>query len=158
MVFVHGLGGGLVPYWIMLYRLCQRHSGELFVPEFPFLACAPWECIPSAREVVAQLQDMLSANGHTSAHFMGHSFGGVVIGWMLKMSQGSVTMCTLLEPVSILMMKSEPLSKVLHGSPGSPFEKVAHFMCFRELFTLNLLCRNCFWEQSNVWPEDIHVP
>ena len=28
----------------------------MFVPEFPFLAMAPWESVPSAREVVAQLQ------------------------------------------------------------------------------------------------------
>jgi len=31
-------------------------GGDLFVPEFPFLAMAPWESVPSAREVVSQLQ------------------------------------------------------------------------------------------------------
>eukprot|EP00438_Fugacium_kawagutii_P032754 Skav208160 [mRNA] locus=scaffold2891:217853:220323:+ [translate_table: standard] len=75
LVFVHGLGVGLVPYFMFIYRLSQRHSlsdpagfamavrahlvkpgGDLFVPEFPFLAMAPWESVPSAREVVAQLQ------------------------------------------------------------------------------------------------------
>lgn len=35
---------------------CSFLGGDLFVPEFPFLAMAPWESVPSAREVVSQLQ------------------------------------------------------------------------------------------------------
>lgn len=158
LVFVHGLGVGLVPYYLLIYRLSKRHSGELYVPEFPFLAMAPWESVPSAREVVAQLQDMLAANGHTAAHFMGHSFGAVVIGWVMKMSPSSVIFTTLMEPAAFLMMKSECLSKVLYGPPKTCYEMLIRYCAFRELFTVNLLCRNFFWEQSTMWPEDIHVP
>lgn len=158
LVFVHGLGVGLVPYYLFIYRLSQRHSGDLYVPEFPFLAMAPWESVPSAREVVAQLQDMLAANGHTAAHFAGHSFGAVVIGWVMKMSASSVIMTTLMEPAHFLMMKSECLAKVLYGEPQTCFEILIRYFGFRELFTANLLCRNFFWEQSTMWPEDIFVP
>merc|ERR1719203_1447408 len=55
-------------------------------------------------------------------------------------------------------MKSEAFSKVLHGQPKTCFQMIIHYFGFRELFTVNLLCRNCFWEQSTLWPEDIHVP
>lgn len=158
LVFVHGLGVGLVPYYLFLYRLSKRHSGELYVPEFPFFAMAPWESVPSAREVVAQLQDMLAANRHTGAHFVGHSFGSVVIGWMLKMSPSSVVYTTLMEPAMFLMIKADSLSKLLYAPTKSCYETLIRYFAFRELFTVNLLCRNCFWEQSTVWPEDIHVP
>lgn len=158
LVFVHGLGVGLVVYFLFIYRLSQRHSGEMLVPEFPFLAMAPWESVPSAREVVAQLQDMLSANGHTAAHFCGHSFGSVVIGWVLKMSPSSVLYTTLLEPAQFLMIKAEALNKVLHGAPRDCYEMFVRYFAFRELFTVNLLCRNFFWEQSIMWPEDLFVP
>lgn len=158
LVFVHGLGVGLVPYYLLLYRLSQRHSGEFFVPEFPFLAMAPWENVPSAREVVAQMQDMLMANGHTAAHFAGHSFGAVVIGWVMKMSPSSVIITTLMEPANFLLMKSDSLCTLLHGIPKTCYEKFIQFCAFRELFTMNLLCRNTFWEQSSIWPEEIHVP
>ncbi|CAE8623406.1 unnamed protein product, partial [Polarella glacialis] len=47
LVFVHGLGVGLVPYYLFISRLSRRHSGDLYVPEFPFLAMAPWESVPS---------------------------------------------------------------------------------------------------------------
>mmetsp|Transcript_30061 Transcript_30061/g.64923 ORF Transcript_30061/g.64923 Transcript_30061/m.64923 type:complete len:667 (+) Transcript_30061:113-2113(+) len=158
MVFVHGLGVGLVPYYDFIRRLSRRHSGDMYVPEFPCLAMAPWESVPSAREVVAQLQDMLAANGHTSAHFVGHSFGSLIIGWMLKMSPSSMVYATLMEPAQFLLMKSECLCKVLHGTTTTPYEALIRYFGFRELFTVNLLCRNFFWEQSTMWPEDITVP
>merc|ERR1719464_2540067 len=142
MVFVHGLGCGLVPYLLFLYRLSRRHSGDIYVPEFPFLAMAPWENVPSAREIVAQLQDMLAANRHTAAHFAGHSFGAVVIGWMLKMSPSSVVYTTLMEPALFLLIKSDMLTKALFGPTNTGFELLIRYFAFRELFTVNLLCRN----------------
>jgi len=158
LVFVHGLGVGLVPYFLFIYRLSRRHSGELFVPEFPFLAMAPWESVPSAREVVAQLQDMLAAHGHRAAHWHGHSFGCVVIGWVMKMSPSSVVYATLMEPAQFLVIKAEALTKILWGQPATTFEMLIRYFAFRELFTVNLLCRNFFWEQSSMWPEDLKVP
>jgi len=158
LVFVHGLGVGLVPYYMFIHRLSQRYSNHLYVPEFPFLAMAPWESVPSAREVVAQLQDMLAANGHTAAHFAGHSFGAVIIGWMMRMSRSSVVCSTLMEPAMFLLMKSDMLTKVIYMPPKSCYEMLLRYFVFRELFTVNLLCRNFFWEQSTTWPEDLHVP
>lgn len=158
LVFIHGLGVGLVPYFLFIYRLTQRHSGDLFVPEFPFLAMAPWESVPSAREVVSQLQDMLAAHGHTSAQWAGHSFGCVVIGWVMKMSPSSMRYATLMEPAQFLIIKAEALTKILWGRPGTTFEILIRYFAFRELFTVNLLCRNFFWEQSSMWPEDLKVP
>lgn len=158
LVFVHGLGVGLLPYYLFIWRLSRRHSGDLYVPEFPFLAMAPWESVPSAREVVAQLQDMLAAHGHTAAHFAGHSFGSVVIGWVTKMSPSSVVYATLMEPAQFLVIKADMITKVLFGAPKSGYELLIRYFGFRELFTVNLLCRNFFWEQSCMWPEDLHVP
>jgi len=158
MVFCHGLGVGLVPYYLFIARLARRYSGDLYVPELPFLAMQPWECIPSAREVVAQIQDMLAANRHHSAHFFGHSFGSIIIGWMLKMSPSSVLYTTLMEPAMFLMMKSDVLTKILVHPPKTCMEQCLRYFVFRELFTVNLLCRNTFWEQNTVWPEDLFTP
>lgn len=158
MVFLHGLGVGLVPYYLFIARLSNRYSGELFVPEMPFMAMCPWETVPSAREVVAQLQDMLGANRHTAAHFVCHSFGSAVLSWMMKMSPSSVIYTTFLEPACILVLKSDFISKVLWDPPKTAMDIFLRYLVFRELFTVNLLCRNVFWEQSQVWPEDLFTP
>ncbi|CAE7940977.1 CYP704C1 [Symbiodinium necroappetens] len=118
---------------------------------------APWESVPSAREVVAQLQDMLAAHGHRAAHWHGHSFGCVVIGWVMKMSPSSVVYATLMEPAQFLVIKAEALTKVLWGHAATSFEILIRYFAFRELFTVNLLCRNFFWEQSSMWPEDLQL-
>eukprot|EP00928_Gymnodinium_smaydae_P029417 TRINITY_DN22163_c1_g1_i1.p1 TRINITY_DN22163_c1_g1~~TRINITY_DN22163_c1_g1_i1.p1 ORF type:complete len:716 (+),score=162.82 TRINITY_DN22163_c1_g1_i1:57-2150(+) len=158
VVLIHGLGVGLLPYFTFILKLSQNHSDNLYVPELPFLASRPYETVPSAREVVAQLQDMLTVNGHTAAHFVGHSFGCIVLGWMLKRSPSSVLYVTLLEPALFLIMKSDILTKVLYGSPGTCLELLYRYFVFRELFTVNLLCRNFFWEQNTMWPEELRVP
>lgn len=158
LVFCHGLGVGLVPYYFFIARLSQRYSGELFVPEMPFMAMCPWETVPSAREVVAQMQDMLSANRHTAAHWVCHSFGCAVLSWMMKMSPSSVLYMTLMEPASLLVLKSDFISQVLWDPPKTAMDIFLRYLVFRELFTVNLLCRNVFWEQSQVWPEDLYTP
>jgi len=65
---------------------------------------------------------------------------------------------TLMEPAVCLMMKSDVIGKCLFGTPQTCYERFLQFFVFRELFTLNLLCRNQFWEQNTVWPEDFYCP
>merc|ERR1719204_713734 len=74
------------------------------------------------------------------------------------MSLSSVIQTTLMEPAQFLMMKSECVAKVLYGQPKTCYETLIRYFAFRELFTVNLLCRNFFWEQSTMWPEDLTVP
>eukprot|EP00929_Paragymnodinium_shiwhaense_P113581 TRINITY_DN81866_c0_g1_i1.p1 TRINITY_DN81866_c0_g1~~TRINITY_DN81866_c0_g1_i1.p1 ORF type:complete len:689 (-),score=117.53 TRINITY_DN81866_c0_g1_i1:41-2107(-) len=156
-IFVHGLGLGLVPYYAFLGRFSESWSGDIFVPEFSFLAMVPYEAMPSAREVVAQLQDMLLVHGHRSAHFMGHSYGSVIVCWVIKMSPTSVTGVTLLEPATFLCWRSEMYNRVILSKPNSIYEQLLRYFVFRELFTINLLQRNT-WEQNILWPEEIRVP
>jgi len=101
---------------------------------------------------------MLASWGFQAAHFVGHSFGAVVIGWLMKMSPSSVVCATLMDPAHFLVMKADVLSKVLFGQPNTCYEMLVRYFSFRELFTVNLLCRNFFWEQSTMWPEDLRVP
>lgn len=155
LVFIHGLGIGLVPYWGFIYRLSMNFSGDLYVPELPFLAMAPWESVPSPREVVAQLQDMLAANKHVAAHFAGHSYGTAVLSWMIKMSPSSLLCTTFMEPAAMLLCKSDHLRNVMEKPCLTCWEIFVRYFVFRELFTVKLLCRCFYWEQTNCWPEEV---
>jgi len=99
------------------------------------------------------------ANGQTAGHFIGHSFGTLIVGWVMKMSPSTLLHQTLLEPASCLIMKCESITKVFQGLVRSRcYHLLIQYFGFCELFTANLLSRNVFWEQSTVWPEDFHVP
>ena len=78
----------------------------------------------------SHLEDMLAAHGHTAAHWAGHSFGCVVIGWVMKMSPSSLHFATLIEPAQFLIIKSEALTKVLWGRPGTSFEILIRYFAF----------------------------
>jgi pimeloyl-ACP methyl ester carboxylesterase len=158
LVILHGLGVGLVPYYVFIYWLSQRYTFDIFVPEFPFFACRPYESVPSSREAVAQLQDMLAADGHRAGYFLGHSFGCIVAWWMQKLAPSSVLCLTVLEPATFLMLSSDTLRERVHGKSQTCLEICYRYFAFRELFTMNLLCRNFFWEQCTMWPEDLKVP
>lgn len=118
----------------------------------------PWERVPSAREIVAQLQDMLAVHRFPGAHFVGHSFGTIILGWMMKMSRSSIICSTFMEPCCILALKSDQWSKAMWEPPKTVMYQLLRYFVFRELFTVNLLCRCCFWEQGVLWPEDILTP
>lgn len=158
LVLLHGLGVGLVPYYLFIHRLSQRYSGEILVPEFPFMAQTPWESVPSAREVVAQVQDMLAAHRFQGAHFVGHSFGAVILSWMMKMSPTSIICATFIDPAAMLSLKSDLLQKALWDPPVTAMYQFLRYFVFRELFTVNLICRCTFWEQCTLWPEEITTP
>lgn len=158
MVILHGLGMGLVPYYIFIQRLSERYSGELFVPDLPFLAMMPWERVPSAREITAQLQDMLAAHRFPGAHFVVHSFGSIILSWLMKLSPTSIICCTFIEPAALLTLKSDFWTKVMTDPPREAMWDFLRYFVFRELFTVNLLFRNCFWEQCVLWPEEITTP
>merc|ERR1712039_226920 len=110
------------------------------------------------REVVAQIQDMLTAHGHLSAHFCGHSWGTIVSGWAMKASPQSVSGVTLMEPALFVVTQFDHLPKILLSRPHTCLDSIVNFTTMKELFTQNLIVRNFFWEQSVVWPEDIDTP
>jgi len=158
LILLHGLGVGLLPYFAFVRWLSQHYSYHIYVPELFFLASRPYENPPSAREVVAQLQAMLTVHGHQAGHFLGHSFGCVVAGWMEKLSPSSVQCLTLMEPALFIMMHSDTVINMLHSQPQTCLELCYRYFVFRELFTINLLCRNFFWEQNTMYPEEVRVP
>ncbi|CAE8652555.1 unnamed protein product, partial [Polarella glacialis] len=92
---------------------------------------------------------MLAAWGHASAHFIGHSFGTVVITWVLRKSE-MATSVVLLDPVCFLLMKHDVLSNVVYSSSVEPLQDfrtaLFQFFVFRELYIANTITRNFFWQ------------
>ena len=55
--------------------------------------------------------------------------------------------------LTLIGLSSVPGYFLCFGVASSGWFSVDLF-CQGELFTVNLLCRNFFWEQSSMWPED----
>jgi len=161
IVFCHGLGVGVLPYLDLVGDICSAVGSEIFLLDMPHLSSRPKTDVPSPRETVACIVDMLAAWGHASAHFVGHSFGTVVITWVLRRSE-MATSAVLLDPVCFLLMKHDVLSNVLYSSffqPLSDFRSAAfQFFVFQELYTAHALSRNFFWQDNDLTAEKLQRP
>lgn len=159
VVFCHGLGAGVMPYADFVAELCRRKPGEdIFCVDLPHIQMRPQEEVPSARELCACIGDMLRAWDHTKAHFVGHSFGTLVCAWTVRYMPEAVLSVSLIDPVCFLMCKSDLIYNAVYAE-RTPFTDVVVWLLsvvvFRELFVCHTLLRNFFWQQNNLWPEDL---
>eukprot|EP00928_Gymnodinium_smaydae_P019799 TRINITY_DN17620_c0_g1_i1.p1 TRINITY_DN17620_c0_g1~~TRINITY_DN17620_c0_g1_i1.p1 ORF type:complete len:717 (+),score=128.00 TRINITY_DN17620_c0_g1_i1:110-2260(+) len=162
IVFVHGLGIGMLPYIKFIKQLVRRHPEcDVLCVDMPHIQMRPCEQVPSAREMCACIGDMLHAWGHSTANFVGHSFGTLVIAWMVRYTPSSIQSVSFLDPVCFLLCKSDLIFNALYNHDATdlyrkPGEWLLGFLVFRELYICHTLTRNFFWEQSNLFPEDLH--
>jgi len=156
IVFCHGLGIGVLPYVTFVCELGSSGS-EIFLLDLPHISLRQSSDVPSARETVACATDMLAGWGHHEAHFVGHSFGTIIVSWMLKYSQ-AVASASLLDPVCFLLVKHDLLSNSLYREHVDPLQIALTFFVFRELYIANTLARNFFWQQNELWPETVQRP
>jgi len=161
IIFCHGLGVGMLPYIEFITRLCEAHaSSDVFCVDLPHVQMRPHEDVPSAREMCACLRDMLHAWGHTSAHFVGHSFGTIICAWGVRQAPELVLSASFIDPICFLLYKSDLMYNALYGWRKlgllrDPQTWLLSFLIFTELYVCHTLSRNFFWQQNNLWPEDL---
>eukprot|EP00931_Biecheleriopsis_adriatica_P063166 TRINITY_DN38215_c0_g1_i1.p1 TRINITY_DN38215_c0_g1~~TRINITY_DN38215_c0_g1_i1.p1 ORF type:complete len:684 (-),score=92.36 TRINITY_DN38215_c0_g1_i1:54-2027(-) len=160
LVFCHGLGVGMLPYVAFVQALVDQHpASDVFCVDMPHIQMRPCEHVPSAREMCASIGDMLLAWGHSSAHIVGHSFGTIVCSWLVRYSPAMVKSVAFLDPVCFLLCKSDLILNSLYAPMTSPWKQpgvwLLTFLVFRELYICHTLTRNFFWQQNNLWPEDL---
>eukprot|EP00929_Paragymnodinium_shiwhaense_P107926 TRINITY_DN74275_c0_g1_i1.p1 TRINITY_DN74275_c0_g1~~TRINITY_DN74275_c0_g1_i1.p1 ORF type:complete len:719 (-),score=145.00 TRINITY_DN74275_c0_g1_i1:143-2299(-) len=156
VVFCHGLGIGVLPYLDFVKDLLST-GVELFLLDLPHISLRQNSDVHSPRETVACIIDMLAAWGHSQGHFVGHSFGTMVVSWTVKFSQVVASACCL-DPVCFLLVKHDILTNALYREHTDPFQVFLTYFVFRELYVANTLARNMFWQQNELWPEMVQQP
>ncbi|KAF4668906.1 hypothetical protein FOL47_002812 [Perkinsus chesapeaki] len=156
IVFCHGLGIGLLPYIPLVRDIREAFPDrDLFCIEIPHVAMRPYPNLPSSREMCVVVADMLTAWGYPRAHMIGHSFGTIVVRWLLAHEPDRIASLTLVDPVCFLMVKNDLLLNTQRKAHDDPMGILATYLVFRELYTAHTLTRNLFWEQNNLWPEEL---
>eukprot|EP00928_Gymnodinium_smaydae_P032182 TRINITY_DN23375_c1_g1_i2.p1 TRINITY_DN23375_c1_g1~~TRINITY_DN23375_c1_g1_i2.p1 ORF type:complete len:217 (-),score=43.82 TRINITY_DN23375_c1_g1_i2:233-883(-) len=115
--------------------------------------------VPGAREVAANMVDMLEVWGFSQAHFVGHSFGSFLLSWMLRYQKSYVIRCTFLDPVCFLVLKvlaeGHELQQVRSDLTMDLMELGIKYFVMTELFVCNFVCRCFFWEESMLDLQDL---
>lgn len=159
IVFIHGLGINILPYYNFIAELLRVACGRtLFLLSLPHISMRLQEHVPSCAEMVACLSDMLASWGHSSAHFVGHSFGTLPLAWMVRLAPSRVSMATFIDPVCFLIIKPDVCYNFIYRRPSTPMQMISQFFVARELYIANSLSRNFFWFTNLLWPEDLAMP
>lgn len=160
IVFCHGVGVNLLPYVHFISELLRQmpKGKDIFLVSLPHISMRIKEDVPSSAEMVACLRDMLLSWDHTSAHFVGHSFGSIVVAWMCRNAPETVAVATFLDPVCFLLIKPDVCYNFMYRQPETATQLLMHYFVARELYIAHSLSRNFFWYQNLLWPEELQVP
>jgi len=153
IVFLHGLGTGLSPYLRLLLRLASER--ELFIIELPEVSQVGVEQGPLPDVMAERIQGMLRSHGHEQACFIAHSYGTVVLSWVVRAKKSIVAKAVFLDPVCFLLVQPDVAFNVLYRKPKNWFMTAAANIAFWELYTANTLMRNFYWYHNVLWPDEL---
>merc|ERR1712048_1173193 len=121
----------------------------------PNIAMRIREDAPSMAETVACISDMLDSWDVPAAHFTGHSFGSVVLSWMVSQAPSRILALTFMDPVCFMLAKPDVAYNFMYRKPASPTQLLLYYFVSKELYIAHSLARNFFWHQCILWPEQL---
>ena len=89
------------------------------------------------------------------AHFIGHSFGTIVLAWLCNKRPDLVKFATFLDPVCFLLQKPDISYNFVYRDPmvtKKPTHLLMNFFVAKELHIAHTLGRNFFWNQNLLHP------
>jgi len=153
VVFIHGLGVGLLPYLPFIRRLARQR--ECFVVEVPEVSQVGAKVTLTPDSAPAAFAAMLESHGHASACFVGHSYGTCIASWVARARPDVVSKLVLLDPVCFLLCQPDVAFNFLYRRPHNVMMRVTASFVRWELFAANVLMRHFYWYHNVLWREEL---
>jgi pimeloyl-ACP methyl ester carboxylesterase len=116
LVFIHGIGAGLMCYVEFIYRLVGLER-PLFLVELPFVAMRMVDDVPDALAVVDDIKAMLHHHGYEHGVFVSHSLGTAVTSWMMTNAPSVVAGTILIDPICFMLHYPQVCFNFIHKIP-----------------------------------------
>ncbi|KAG0078017.1 hypothetical protein BGZ93_000353 [Podila epicladia] len=156
LVFIHGIGVGLVQY-IHLVAALTTISRPLILIEVPYVSnrLVHTDCLTPDQSYFA-IERILKMHGHTSATFMGHSLGTMLCAAICRASPASsaksiVAGLILADPICFLTHHSIARN-FAYRSPSTASQLVMDLFAAREIGTSWYIMRRFCWNQCVMFP------
>lgn len=158
IVFVHGIGIGLIMYIPLIDALLETKR-PLFFPEIPYVsAFRPWQSPNSVLQpavVCNTMSAMLAYHGYLKGAWSGHSFGTSWVSYMCKYAPHAVAALLFLDPVCFCL-HAPRLTKSFVYMPADP-GTISYFV--RTDLMVNWTIQRAFpWSWIVLFEEQINVP
>mmetsp|Transcript_63000 Transcript_63000/g.130931 ORF Transcript_63000/g.130931 Transcript_63000/m.130931 type:complete len:606 (+) Transcript_63000:154-1971(+) len=152
IVFFHGIGVGIVMYLQLIDKLLVNDCPIICV-DLPFISTKLVQP-PTIDEQLSSMQAILDRWDIDKALFMGHSYGSVMLSWMLQHMPARVAGLVFIDPIVLMLNLKNTLYNFLYRQGDA--NKIS-YLVGTELFVNYALRRNFWWYNKIVWAQDMHA-
>lgn len=185
LVFVHGVGG--LPFYFQLIadivELIESSSGNntpILLLDLPFVSLRMYNDLPAIASQIDSVCNILDSTATTTmttssnrskekvkATFVGHSFGSIVLSWMVQCHPDRVASCVFMDPIcfqihlkqllfNFHMKRVDKRHQRTLDDWVSPFSLGAIInLAGSEMHTNNAMLRHFWWSSNALWPADL---
>lgn len=158
VVFVHGIGIGLLPY-IPLIDQIMLSGRPIFLPEIPYVSgFRPWQSsnavLPPA-VVTSTMVAMLATHGHLSATWTGHSYGTSWLSYILKYAPETAASVLFLDPICFRLHFPRLTKQFVYTRPDPG---TISYIVRTDLIVNRTIQRSFPWSRIVLFVEQINVP
>ena len=168
IVFVHGLGVGLLPYLAFVRDLQRRlaspeHAASsgaraLVLIEFEAVAGKMFAPCPTRREMVDAVDEILLEHKYATCAFVGHSFGTVPTAWLAVDLAPRCVACAFLDPACFLVHHVNVLRSICFNVDETVGDELTSYYIRHEYFMQAYLRRYFWWWQNILFAEELPAP
>lgn len=161
VVFLHGIGIGLLPYIPFLNQLGDGSDGEgqigiIAIENLPISMRMTAEPL-SRPEFLEHISAVLAHHGWDSFTLVSHSYGSVLTTHILRCPKLAprVEAVVLTDPVSLLLHLPDIAYNFTRRWPRRANEWQLWFFASMDPGTAHVLARHFFWRENLVWKEEL---
>ncbi|RHY63408.1 hypothetical protein DYB30_003977 [Aphanomyces astaci] len=157
LVFVHGIGAGLMLYLPLLWSLVTTHQNRpILLVETPYVSMQLVEDVPSKKDTLVGLQAMLANHDIQRAHWMGHSLGTAICSWVCQELPHTVSHATFIDPIVFFLWKRDVAYNFLYRPPTTGIQVLLWYFASTEVHIVHVMRRHFWWYSIVCFPE--HLP
>lgn len=155
ILFMHGLGVGLLPYIMFVLRLAAGR--QIIVPELPHLAVGVHRRVPDMASIVRMMCHVQDKHdgGAGKVALLGHSYGTLYASAFLQQHPERVACSVMMDPVCFLLCDCNIALNFLYRRPRTLFDVLRFAFVSKNLHMQYNLRRHLWWQECLLWFEDI---
>ncbi|KAI8070324.1 Alpha/Beta hydrolase protein [Gongronella butleri] len=146
IVFIHGIGAGLMCYLELIWHM-TRMDRPFFCIELPFVSMHMVDDVPDADTMVDAIHDMLHHHGFHQAVFVGHSLGTAVASWIMSRKPDIIAGSVLIDPICFLLHYPHVAFNFIYRAPKQWMDYIMLYVASRELYISHYISRHFQWFQ-----------
>ncbi|KAJ9057622.1 hypothetical protein DSO57_1020754 [Entomophthora muscae] len=159
VVFSSGIGVGINGYLKMINDLiCRYPNRTIILFETPYINLQPAASVLSKGDSLREVDDMFLDLKLDKCTWIGHSYGTVIAGWVVKNRPHYIRKLVLVDPICFRVWDVSCFKTVFYSPPDS-FESNLFWIMFASDPTLARgISRHVNWFDIILFPEQIPMP